>query len=85
MNGNMIGLQRSCDTLARSEEKYQAQDETTQEYWQGRFSQYEKRELAAMRQRAEDINNEHLNTGVLLKNGVHIARYEHVYLVKCNQ
>lgn len=80
MNGKMVGLQRACDTLARSEETYQAQDEKTQEYWQGRIRQYENRELAAMRQRAEDINNEHLKTGDLLKNGVQVARDEHHYL-----
>ena len=78
MNGHMVGLQRSCDTLARSEEKYQVQDENTQEYGQGRFSQYDNRELAAMRQRADDINNEHLKTSVLLKNDVQVARDEHV-------
>ena len=80
MNGKMIGLQRSCDTLACSEEKYPVQDENTQEYWQGEFSQYENRELAAMRQRVEDINNEHLKTSVLLNNGVQVARDEHIYL-----
>lgn len=80
MNGKMIGLQRSCDTLARSEDKCQAQDEITQEYWQGKCSQYENREQAAMRQRADEIKHEHRKSIVLLKNDVHIARDEHIYL-----
>lgn len=82
MNGIMNKLQRTCDSLAHSEVKYQTQEEKAHDHWERKCSELEAREQSAMRQRIEELNNEHKKTNVNLKNDAQVARDECALLTK---